>query len=228
MGSVMPPRANPRSGGGGERRPDANLGVATGWPGPDVLDVDQHGPAGNGFGACHRLEAAGLLDGAAAVVVTPGGGLHYYFSGTEQASRRLPHHHLDLRSKGGYVLAPPSQIDGRSYRLVTSGQRSAYLRWSAVADLLEPHRRPLSPGRPASPVQGSRLLRWVEQLEPGNRNCGLFWAACRAVEAGQLDLLDKLAVAAASTGLSSLEVSRTIASARRRADRSARWQAGSP
>ena len=31
------------------RGPDWNLAIATGAPGPDVLDVDQHGPAGNGF-----------------------------------------------------------------------------------------------------------------------------------------------------------------------------------
>jgi Bifunctional DNA primase/polymerase, N-terminal len=46
--------------------PDRNLAVGTGAPGPDVLDVDQHGPAGNGFAAFGRLRRAGLLDGAAA------------------------------------------------------------------------------------------------------------------------------------------------------------------
>ena len=33
------------------RHPDRNLAIATGAPGPDVLDVDQHGPAGNGYPA---------------------------------------------------------------------------------------------------------------------------------------------------------------------------------
>ena len=37
------------------RHPGRNLAIATGAPGPDVLDVDQHGPAGNGFGAFARL-----------------------------------------------------------------------------------------------------------------------------------------------------------------------------
>src|ERR1700683_886551 len=46
------------------RQPQANLGIATGGPGPDVLDIDQHGPAGHGFTACLRLAEAGLLDGA--------------------------------------------------------------------------------------------------------------------------------------------------------------------
>ena len=44
--------------------------AAPGAPGPDVLDVDQHGPAGNGYPAFARLERAGLVDGASAYVRT--------------------------------------------------------------------------------------------------------------------------------------------------------------
>lgn len=44
------------------RQPTANIGIATGQPGPDVLDIDQHGQAGNGFAAYHQLSRAGLLD----------------------------------------------------------------------------------------------------------------------------------------------------------------------
>src|SRR5690348_14564891 len=51
--------------------PDWNLAIATGAPAPDVLDVDNHGPAGNGYAAFRRLKDAGLLDGAAALVRTP-------------------------------------------------------------------------------------------------------------------------------------------------------------
>src|SRR5215472_1616070 len=51
-----------------ERHPTANLAVATGLPGPDVLDVDQHGPAGNGFAALRRLASQGLLAGAGTIV----------------------------------------------------------------------------------------------------------------------------------------------------------------
>ena len=69
------------------RHPDWNLAIATGAPGPDVLDVDQHGPAGNGYPAFRRLRAAGLLDGAAIYVRTPSGGLHAYFTGSAPAQR---------------------------------------------------------------------------------------------------------------------------------------------
>ena len=90
------------------RHPDRNLAIATGSPGPDVLDVDQHGPAGDGFTALIRLRDARLLDGAAAYVRTPSGGMHAYFTGTRQRCGHLPAHHLDFLATGGYVLAPPS------------------------------------------------------------------------------------------------------------------------
>ena len=47
-----------------------NLAIATGTPGPDVLDIDQHGQAGNGYLGFARLRRAGLVNGAAAYVRT--------------------------------------------------------------------------------------------------------------------------------------------------------------
>ena len=91
-----------------------NLAIATGTPGPDVLDVDQHGPAGNGYTAFTRLRRAGLINGAAAYVRTPAGGMHAYFTGSDQHNGRLPGHHLDFRSAGGYVVAPPSMVGDRT------------------------------------------------------------------------------------------------------------------
>ena len=99
------------------RHPERNIAIATGRPGPDVLDVDVR-PDGNGFAAFNRLRRAGLLDGARAYVRTPSGGLHAYFAGSEQSNGRLAHHHLDFRSRGGYILAPPSQVSGRAYELL--------------------------------------------------------------------------------------------------------------
>ena len=198
------------------RQPDANLAIATGWPGPDVLDVDRRDPDGDGFDAYRRLAAAGLLRGVTAMVSTPGGGLHAYFAGTGQPSGRLPGHCLDFKAAGGYVLAPPSQIAGRHYRLLLGGNdQPGFLSWLAVTGLLEP-----APDRPARdwaavPVDVDRLAAWVERLEEGNRNSGLFWAACRAIENGRASQLGDLAAAAAKTGLPGREIARTIASARR-------------
>ena len=199
------------------RNPERNVAIATGTPGPDVLDVDVR-KDGSGFAAFNRLRREGLLDGASAYVRTPSGGLHAYFTGTEQGNGRLPSHHLDFRSRGGYVVAPPSHVGGRPYELLRQQQGQARLDWAKVTRLLDPypqHRLDRSTERPADT---SRLAGWVARLSEGNRNDGLFWAANRALEAGLTDL-GELAEAARLTGLDEREITRTLSSARRRADR---------
>jgi hypothetical protein len=197
------------------RHPDRNLAIATGAPGPDVLDVDQHGPAGNGYAAFRQLRQAGLLDGAAAYVRTPGGGLHAYFTGTTQRSSHLPGRHLDFRAAGGYILAPPSRISSRPYQLLTNPGGHGTLDWAAVTALIEPGRttRPSQP-RPAAAADIDRLAAWVARQDLGNRNAGLFWAANRALESGPDADLGPLADAARHAGLDDTEIAATLRSAR--------------
>jgi len=201
------------------RNPERNVAIATGRPGPDVLDVDVRAD-GTGFAAFNRLRRDGLLDGARAYVRTPSGGLHAYFTGSQQSNGRLPGHHLDFRSRGGYIVAPPSQVGGRPYELVKHADGQGGLDWAAVTRLLDPqpqHRPERTAERPAD---ASRLAGWVARLPEGNRNDGLFWAANRALDAGLTDL-SELADAARTTGLDEPEITRTLASARRHTDRPA-------
>ena len=197
------------------RHPDWNLAIATGAPGPDVLDVDDHGAAGNGYAAFARLSRAGLLDGAATYVRTPRGGLHAYFTGTAQRNGHLPAHHLDFRSRGGYVLAPPSVVGGKPYQVIRTVQADSALDWATVTALLEPRRQP---GRPQpGPAPGrdlGHLARWVASQAEGNRNAGLFWAANRALDADRAADLSPLAAAARQAGLGDREITRTLDSAR--------------
>jgi hypothetical protein len=197
------------------RHPDWNLAIATGAPGPDVLDVDDHGPAGNGYAAFAKLSKAGLLDGAAVYVRTPSGGLHAYFIGSAQRNGHLPAHHLDFRSRGGYVLAPPSRVDGKPYEVIRTVSADGALDWTAVTALLKPHRqaRRRQPG-PAPGRDLSHLARWVASQAEGNRNAGLFWAANRALDADPAADLSLLAVAARQAGLDEREITRTLDSAR--------------
>ena len=96
--------------------PRSNLAVATGAPGPDVLDVDKH-KEGDGFGAFNQLQRAGLVRDPMAIVRTPSGGFHAYYKGTEhQRNGHIPGVSVDFRSRGGYVVAPPSRIAGRDVR----------------------------------------------------------------------------------------------------------------
>jgi Bifunctional DNA primase/polymerase, N-terminal len=204
--------------------PSRNVAIATGAPGPDVLDVDVH-LGGSGYPALDRLQRAGLLQGAVLAVVTPSGGMHLYYWGTSQASGRLPGRHLDFKATGGYVLAPPSAVGGRPYQLVRphpgyTGQTvQRRLDWTAAVALLEPPQAHRERERPPGRGDAGRLAAWVAQLPEGNRNAGLFWAACRVAETGHSEAFDALAEAARTAGLPEPEVIRTIASAQRSAGR---------
>ena len=200
------------------RHPGRNLAIATGAPGPDVLDVDQHGQAGNGYPAFRQLQQAGLLDGAATYVRTPSGGLHAYFTGTTQHCGHLPDCHLDFRSAGGYVLAPPSAVGGRPYRVLATTGQAGPLDWAAVTALLHPQRQPRLPQPRPGQAPGrdpDHLARWVAAQPEGNRNAGLFWAANRALETDPAADLSPLAAAARQAGLPDAEITRTLDSARR-------------
>ncbi len=198
------------------RNPGRNVAIATGAPGPDVLDVDVHGPAGNGYAALGRLHCAGLLEDAYGYVRTPSGGLHIYFTGTAQHCGHLAGHHVDFRSQGGYVLAPPSQVDGHPYLPWGTPGRDGTLSWERACRALPspPQRRRPGP-RPAPDRDLGTLARWLARQPQGNRNAGLYWAANRALETDPAADLSPLADAARQAGLGDQEITRTLDSARR-------------
>ena len=146
---------------------------------------------------------------------TPSGGLHAYFTGTDQRNGHLPAHHLDFRSRGGYVLTPPSQVDGNPYELVKTLHGRGALDWDAVTRHLHLQREPPSRHRQPGRYDLSGLARWVASQAEGNRNAGLFWAANRAIEADPAADLSPLAAAARQAGLGEREITRTLDSARK-------------
>jgi Bifunctional DNA primase/polymerase, N-terminal len=203
------------------RRPELNLAVATGAPGPDILDIDHRGEAGHGFGALGELRAAGLLDGIVASVRTPSAGLHLYLTGSRQRSGHLPACHVDFLAQGGYALVPPSEVDGRPYAQLRALGGDRGLDWAAARRVLEPSRESGHPTlRQPAPwhtrqEQSDALARWVAAQPEGNRNAGLFWAANRALETDHAADLSPLAAAARRAGLTDPEITRTLNSARR-------------
>lgn len=93
--------------------PDANIGIATGPSKLCVVDLDNK----NGkFGEFEfDLKYSGKLsDLSDCSVSTPSGGRHIYFIGSERTTTDLLPG-VDIRSRGGYVLAPGSQIDSKTY-----------------------------------------------------------------------------------------------------------------
>jgi hypothetical protein len=196
-----------------------NIAAATGSPGPDVLDVEGvDKPGGSGWEAFARLKAAGLLTGARMLVRTPSKGAHLYFEGSAQRSGSLSKQHIDFKSTGGYVLLPPSQVNGRRYELVDDRPRTgASFDFAAAKRLLEPP-RPVTVRRPfrSGPGSAKHLVAWLEGETEGNRNKALHWAACRAFEAGDESVISELAAVAIGAGLGNDEVHKTIDSAYRR------------
>lgn len=216
--------------------PQFNVGIATGAPGPDVLDIDVKAD-GDGYAALARLVAAGLLGGLIMVAATRNGGRHLYYPGTDEGCHTLRGHRVDLKARGGYIVAPPSAVPaddfalalGRpvgKYRLLSHGLPASRrpLQWKKIIGLLDPprpqpHRARRTPvtGDPARVLAG--LARKVSSAPDGERNRILFWAACRAAEhvaAGRFDPTaahTALAEAAGQAGLGAIEITRTLRSA---------------
>jgi hypothetical protein len=200
--------------------PERNIGIVTGDPGPDVLDVEGNKkPGGSGWLIFGLLKDAGLLKGALAIIASPSEGIHLYFKGTGQAKGTLPGRHVDFQATGGYVVAPPSYVvtadySGR-YEILQSRDAKGTLNWTSVKSLLEPPRNVSRETRKMANT--GNLAGWVAALPEGQRNNGLFWAACRAREEGgdAAALID----AAVTAGLPEGEALRTVRSATGRGQR---------
>ncbi|MCI1788043.1 MAG: bifunctional DNA primase/polymerase [Actinomyces sp.] len=208
------------------RTPTANLAIPTGRAsGLVVVDVDVH--AVNGFHALRRAGDAGLLPRPLAVVRTPSGGMHLYYPanpGIEQRSWQAARAGIDFRGDGGYIITPPSrvQVDGvrRAYAVAELHADSQPVDAAALRSFLDP--KPAEPPRTYRPVVSSadavgRIVAWVGTLVEGERNRGLFWAACRLAEHGltPADAYDSLHDPAQNVGLSEREVAVTVRSAYR-------------
>jgi hypothetical protein len=207
--------------------PAANIGVPTGnASGVEVVDVDRKA-AGSGFGAFERARRAGLVDGWAALVRTPSGGMHAYYPADpdrRQASWEAAKARVDFRGTGGYVIVPPSVVevadDLRAPYALIGGPRGSVspVDAGALRDLIAPRPAPIPYRRDANaPADAERLAGWVAARAEGERNRGLFWAACRMAEAGASPEATHgaLGPAAERAGLPPREVAVTIRSAYR-------------
>lgn len=206
--------------------PNANLGMPTGLAsGVDVVDVDITA-SGTGFAALEAAQVSGLIDGEAARVRTPSGGLHVYFPAEPSRPQRCwqsARAHVDFRGDGGYVVVPPSSLPAggarTAYRVCALSSSSPHpVDATALRELIDPRVRVPTRAPGSSVAEPGRIAAWLTQLEEGERNHGLFWAACRLAEAGLSTsaIEDSLTAAAVSAGLDEREIASTIRSAGRR------------
>jgi len=171
------------------RRPQANIGLATGRL-FDVLDVD--GPEGEQ--AIRTLAAEHGLASSGPLVRTGGGGWHFYLAPTGLGNlhpRGLAH--VDWRGRGGYVVAPPSRhASGHPYQW--TAHRDLDTPPGQVPEVLLERLQPRQIQRPPGPVQlpaaadgsGERYaqaalaeeLAWVAGAPAGQRNRQL-WESTR-------------------------------------------------
>lgn len=208
--------------------PTANIGIPTGTvSGFVVVDVDVHGPV-NGYDALAHAQARGLVDGWVAAVRSPSNGLHLYFpaaGGSEQRSWQCARAGIDFRGDGGYIIVPPSSriIEGRARRyevLQFAGESTQAFDAGQLRDFLDPPRGPRwAPDGQSAMRAGDvhRLAEWVARRQEGERNHGVFWAACKMAEKNvpPVEALDALTTAGVQTGLSEREVTATVRSAYR-------------
>ena len=208
------------------QRPRANLAIPTGTAsGVVVVDVDVHKVDGHAdYG---RADRSGLLPEPLAVVTTPTGGRHLYYpadAGREQRSWQVGRAGIDFRGDGGYIIVPPSlrTIDGHptSYRVDgVAGGMVAPLVAQRLRDFLDPRPKYVPAPEPPGgwPLDVARLASQVARKPEGERNLGLFKAACRMAEHGHSprEALEVLGPAAGQSGLGEREITRTVGSAYR-------------
>jgi hypothetical protein len=189
------------------------------------LDLDvKHGA--DGVSALRALaETHRFALPATVTVLTPSGGRHLWLSAPgpvpNSAGRLAPG--IDVRGEGGYVVGPGSRTVAGRYALAPGTADHPLA--AAPAALLglaappPPHgQQPRHAAGPRHPAEkrAAALVRFVLDSHEGERNGRLFWAACRAYDAGLGDALaPALVTAAVHIGLSEREAAATVASAGR-------------
>src|SRR5450756_2063568 len=116
------------------RYPSANVGIRVGpESGLFVLDVDNKGGK-DGSAELATVERKYGLMPATYTVKTASGGLHYYFNFPDELRgkdlKKAIAGGLDLKYNG-YVVAPPSTVEGAAYAVV-NGSLSVLAEWPAA------------------------------------------------------------------------------------------------
>lgn len=186
------------------------LAIPTGSPtGTAVLDVDPQGiPWMRAQLTLGRLPETEIYK-------TPRGGFHFIYTSPNSPVRcsasRIAYG-VDIRGEGGSCIVPPSE----GYTVVSDAPRALWpdylVRAIARLDRQREKRRAEFAERMGG-VEGSDpsgLANWIASLRPGERNAGLFWAACRAGES--LLPADMLIAAAIGAGLDPIEAIQTVRS----------------
>jgi len=173
------------------RYPDANIGLATGKrSGFFVVDIDIKHGGDEAFEAMqddyrYLLKSDYEPIPPTLIAKTGSGGFHYYFKypadvsiKTSSSQVRLG---IDIRSDGGYVLAPPSNHkSGKNYGWWLSDIEIYEAPNWLIKEILEADEESASTNTWLKPTSAPRKLTG-EVIEKGNRNSFLFTYGCGLV-----------------------------------------------
>ena len=211
--------------------PRHNIGTAPGPSGLVVLDLDTHGDLPDEwrklFGVrdgkdvlAQLCEWAGQPWPSTYMVATPSGGWHLYYTAPEGSTIRnsasLLGPMVDVRARGGYVVAAGSTVDGRPYEVLDAEDPAPLPQW--IHRLLTRRPAKAAPPERAANVAGrvAALVRTVRGGQEGNRTGPLVWAAHR--------LAEMIAVGEASPDDGELLIRAAVEAGIRGGERYARYQ----
>jgi hypothetical protein len=186
--------------------PTANIGIRP-HPGHVVLDVD---PRNGGDVQLRAMQDRYGPLPTSRSAATGGGGWHWWCTCPGDVRGELAPG-VDVKSHGGYVVAPPSlHSSGRRYEWIDAGpvvDAPDYLRGLLARPQAQRRR---ATGR-VTDRQMAGLLRVVAEAPYRQRNNRLYWACARAHEVGA-DVAPLIAAAVAN-GLPADEADKTARSA---------------
>ena len=220
------------------RNNGANVGIPTGEVnGITIVDLDIYKDGGT---SVRSLEKQGFIFPPTVEARTGKGGRHLFYKyvkGLRNSASRLARN-VDIRSDGGYVVAPGSylsEVNDKTGEVIEgpyewvnhpSGMDMAEFPAWALLKLMRDVKRPAARlsqqaisqiKRPDGNTHG--LHQFAAGASNGERNTSLFWAGCQYYDQVAIGVtsrktaVDELHHAAKSSGLDPVETPKTIASA---------------
>ena len=154
-----------------------NLGVVTGRVSGGIIGVDLDSAEAK------RL-AASKLPPTPMMVSTPSGGEHWYYRSSAKVRNgvKLLGTDLDVRGEGGYLVAPPSRLLGRSYEW-----QGAILPSSELPEL-DPALLPRSGdiARKGDASAAEKYIAHIRSIQGQGGDAALFKAACALIQKFEL------------------------------------------
>jgi putative DNA primase/helicase len=169
--------------------PHFNIGI---WPAKKsatVLDIDVKNGK-RGFDTLAKLEAEHGPLPATWTIQTPSGGEHRWFKGILGSGTDKLGEGLDIKCNG-YVLLPPSAVDGKPYREALDSVVHGYAAAPAwLATIAKPVERKEISAATGEPVPIDHLRKLLSYIDPGCdrdawRNVVAGCCACNVPDAGE-------------------------------------------